>query len=457
LITVFNQVLSLGMGCQSLSMYASRTPSDAWIDEMHTILTSLVIITTIVVCWLGLCAWRVLLQRGGASKQLQLNELQNPLVQSQISAKPVPMFACDHAYYRAAVELESWTDMVGRMYEVDFVPGVPGSVPVRPLPELEKWLCICSEQAENCGAHEPIDWIWSSRALVATDFKATEASEITKSYVAWRCQNPGITVPMLAWINFAIVIVPFEDKFGRPVAISRLRSYHKGLPLSLMTNGYRATADGVIAHLLRKRDVTPSRTNPLEQWILCIDCEGIGWSNFSIEVVKMFISESKHRYMDRIAAIYMLNPPSIWGLMWSMMRPMLAPRTLRKIKLVPAAQVSATMCDLMGARADELLPKSYGGSARPIPPPGQGVTLEEKVGGLLAETWMSLRAVESEAYSIEEDKDQAASDFQQSSLSAAFLCCGAPHKLGRQDSSSRRRSSTGQGRFARQQRRAATL
>eukprot|EP00418_Pyrodinium_bahamense_P096351 CAMPEP_0179028536 /NCGR_PEP_ID=MMETSP0796-20121207/9595_1 /TAXON_ID=73915 /ORGANISM="Pyrodinium bahamense, Strain pbaha01" /LENGTH=138 /DNA_ID=CAMNT_0020724679 /DNA_START=134 /DNA_END=546 /DNA_ORIENTATION=+ len=138
------------------------------------------------------------------------------------------------------------------------------------------------------------------------------------------------------------------------MAISRLRAYHPGLPIEVMTNGYRTTADAVIAHLLLKRGAEFSRTNPLEQWILCIDCEGIGWSNFSMEYIRMFLREAAERYMERIGAIYLLNPPSGWRLMFAVMKPFIQPRTLRKIKLVHPPDVPKVMCELVGERANEL-------------------------------------------------------------------------------------------------------
>lgn len=206
-------------------------------------------------------------------------------------------------------------------------------------------------------------------------------------------------------MDYAIVIVPFEDTRGRPVAISRLRSYHSKLPLELMTNGYRATADAVIAHFLFKRSQNVSAKNPLEQWVLCIDCEGVGWSNFSMSYVQMFVQESAEHYMERISAIYMLNPPTTWRLFWQILKPVLHPRTLRKIKLVPSAEVPQVMRELIGARANELLPEAYGGSAPPFPPPGQGRTAEEKVGALLANTWKQLGVCLDENIRVKRESD----------------------------------------------------
>jgi hypothetical protein len=289
-------------------------------------------------------------------------------------------------------DMQEWMDIVARMYEVEFHPTEPPSSKVEHHPETASLLHDLRAQerhSKRC-LHEPIDDIWFARALIACDFDAQKSSQLVQDYIAWREQSGGLVIPSEAWLNYAIVIVPFEDSRGRPVAISRLRSYHKGLPIEMMTNGYRATADGVIAHMLMNRASQFSRTNPMEQWVLCIDCIDVGWDNVSMEYIKMFISESKERYMERISVIYMLHPPSAWRLMWAMVKPLLHPRTLRKIKLVPSHEVPIAMRNLMGDRADACLPPNYGGSAAPFPAPGHGSTLDEKVGALLADSWRKL-------------------------------------------------------------------
>lgn len=312
----------------------------------------------------------------------------------QLSSSAPRIFPAPSRSFSASCS-DTWLlETVARLYEVDFNPDQPATLPVQ-LPQslaskLQDVMAALPAQMgaaphQNCS--EPLDIVWAARALVATDFDVERASDLMREYAGWRGSNPGLTKPVQAWLDFAIVIVPFEDRHGRPVALSRLQAYHSGLPLEQMTNGYRATADGVIAHLVLNRGLTISRTNPLEQWILCIDCQGAGWQNFSMEYVRMFVQESKHRYMERISVIYLLNPPAAWRLMWSIMTPILHPRTLRKIRLVHSAKVPETMCELLGDKADELLPPCYGGKAAPFAPPGKGKTLEEKVGTLLANTW----------------------------------------------------------------------
>eukprot|EP00747_Dinoflagellata_sp_TGD_P111850 gnl/TRDRNA2_/TRDRNA2_171321_c0_seq2.p1 gnl/TRDRNA2_/TRDRNA2_171321_c0~~gnl/TRDRNA2_/TRDRNA2_171321_c0_seq2.p1 ORF type:complete len:130 (+),score=10.93 gnl/TRDRNA2_/TRDRNA2_171321_c0_seq2:2-391(+) len=123
--------------------------------------------------------------------------------------------------------------------------------------------------------------------------------------------------------------------------------------------------------------------------------------------------------MERIAAIYLLTPPAYWRVMWNMMRPFLHPRTLRKIQLVPSANVPSVMRDLLGTRADSLLSHNYGGLAPPYPPPGKGRTLEEKVGALLAHTWSQLGVVE-----IAAEKQPLTDTVNVQSWLQGLTCCG---------------------------------
>jgi len=327
------------------------------------------------------------------------------------------------------LDMRLWAEIVARLYEVDFHPINPPTVTVRPKPDLAALLRVVRvPRADPDDAyHEPIDDIWAARVLIAQDFDTVKASQVVQAYVAWRRNFRGLVVPSQAWVDYAIVIVPFEDVRGRPVAISRLRSYHPGLPLDMMTNGYRATADGVIAHMLMSRSPHFSRTNPLEQWVLCIDCTGIGWSNFSMEYIRMFVRESQERYMERISVIYMLNPPSSWRLMWAMMKPLLHPRTLRKIRLVPSQEVPVEMRKLLGDRADALLPPNYGGSAPHFPPPGHGRTLDEKVGALLAKTWRHLGVQLHCEEDLPQDSAQPSRKYSgrlAAKMPRSALCCG---------------------------------
>jgi hypothetical protein len=290
---------------------------------------------------------------------------------------------------------EWWRTTVARVHQVDFVPDAPPSVEVQPPPDLfEKMehVVAAAASAAREGLHEPIDEIWATRALIATDFNADAAATLATAYVRWRSDLSGLTLPDKSVVDKAIVIVPFTDRFGRPVAISRLRYVEPG-KLDLMTNHYRSVWDGIIAHLTLGRQADVSRTNPLDQAVCCVDCEGMSFKNASMEYARMFLREGSERYLERTSVMYILNPPFIFHTAFAMVEPLLHPRTKRKIQLVKKADVPRLMRGLVGEdRADSVLPPKFGGSAAPFPPPGEGRTLDEKVGAVLASTWCALGA-----------------------------------------------------------------
>jgi len=326
-----------------------------------------------------------------------------------------------------------WTETVGRIHEVDFSSEAPGSVPKRALDNLLSQLRAVAASVAACSdeeRHEPVDDIWAARALIATDFDVPQAVKAASSYVERRKAFTGISVPSGSIIDRAITLVPFEDRFGRPVAIGRIRYVAPG-NLEDMTNHYRSAFDGMVSHMLlarQERGGQVSRTNPLEQVVLCVDCDGMSWRNASMEYSLMFGRESGDRYLERIAVMYIMNPPAIWYWFFAMLDPILHPRTKRKIQLVKSADVRNLMRGLVGEhRADELLPPNFGGSAKFYPPPGEGRTLEEKVGALLAQTWVRLGAAESGGSwgSIEASGSMDNPGFQSTSAVGCMACFGS--------------------------------
>lgn len=289
-----------------------------------------------------------------------------------------------------------WKETVARIHDGDFSPDAPSSVPVRPLEDLMAHLRVVTASVVARGdpeLHEPVDDIWAARALIATDFDVARAADAASSYVDRRKTSSGIALPIRSVVDRAITLVPFEDRFGRPVAITRVRYVSSG-HMETMTNHFLSTCDGMISHMLLAREERGgqvSKTNPLEQFILCVDCEGMSWKNACMEYCHMMKRECAERYLERLAAMYVLNPPASLGLFSAMLDPILHARTKRKIQLVKSRDVPRVMRRLVGEdRADDLLPPNLGGSAKPFPALGHGRTLEDKVGALLAKTWRRL-------------------------------------------------------------------
>jgi len=132
--------------------------------------------------------------------------------------------------------------------------------------------------------------------------------------------------------------------------------------------------DAVVAHFMLQRTSTVSRLNPLEQYVCFLDLRQAGWQNFSRDWVKMMARESAHHYADRLANVYVLFPNPIFQALWRMASPLLHPRTLRKVQLIPHDKVPDFVGSLI--EAPESVPVEYGGEAANWPAPTECKTLQ---------------------------------------------------------------------------------
>lgn len=240
--------------------------------------------------------------------------------------------------------------------------------------------------------NEPIDDIYAARLLNATDHCTKKAQKLLAGYMAWRQTVPGAVTPTDAWLDTAQVIVPFEDRLGRPVIIIRTKFHFPGKkqPTSLLESGYRATLDSIINHLLLNRVSNGglSMTNPLEQFAVFLDLQGTGWKNFALSTIKLMNAESNDRYFDRMQKVYVLSPPGLFSAWWGLTSPILHPRTRRKVQIVKAHEVPTFVRDLI--RDDSVIPREWGGMAPNWPEPSRCRTFEEKAGVLAANAMRKL-------------------------------------------------------------------
>jgi len=254
-----------------------------------------------------------------------------------------------------------------------------------PLSKLRKLVQPLLRQSWQL--REPMDDIFLCRLLIAKDFNVDLALPLATTYVAYREEMDGGVQPPSAWTAAGMVIVPFEDRQGRPVVVVRAKFIDASMSSELLRSGYRSTVDGIIAHLLSKRSSKVSATNPLEQYVLVFDSEGAGWSNFSTEIVKIMVNESNNHYPERLARIYVVNCTSFSRYCFKLCSGMLHPRTVKKTQFITTDQVPALMTDLVDL---DKLPVEYGGNATSWVPPSAARNLDEQTGVILAKTYRRL-------------------------------------------------------------------
>jgi hypothetical protein len=242
-----------------------------------------------------------------------------------------------------------------------------------------------SDPLDHWQFHEPIDDVFFSRMLIATDFDLQKARALAMKYIRYREVQGGGVVPPPAWINLGLVTIPFEDRHGRPVVLVRIRFHDpKTQPPSLVEAGLRTTLDSLIAHLLFNRTAEISESNPLEQYVLIIDAEGATSRNFSLQTLKTMIRESSSRYPDRVAQIGILGVNNTVSMVFGMASKFLHPRTKKKVHCVRRSEVQDFMRKLVNP---ELLPVEYGGSGPTMPLPSHCCDLSGSVGSILASVW----------------------------------------------------------------------
>jgi len=284
------------------------------------------------------------------------------------------------ALFVSSHSLSFFEEEVGKIYSVFG----PEAKPVQMRSHLDRLHKILGLPHEEEGLSEPIDDILLARFLVARDFDVEKAAALVKGYCQWRRELCGGVVPSARSIAQDLITVPFEDRKGRPVVMVKIRNCDPTVPAKSFQRFYRAIVDVVSMHSLCKRTGNISPSNTLEQYLLVIDMEGAGFSNFSLQGVQLMVAESNTNYPDRLSQVYVLGCNATVLGIWHMTQQVIHPRTRRKVQLISSSDVRKTMMELVDP---ELLPPHYGGSAPAWPRTGEAKTLDEKAGPLAAEVW----------------------------------------------------------------------
>lgn len=300
-------------------------------------------------------------------------------------------------------QLKRFEDEVRRIYAVNHdkppfgrgMKNLNGPVPPCDVKEsIRQMRAACADLQEPVTGgwrlHEPLDDIFYTRFLTAVDFHQARALQLIRNYVKFRREMRGGTPPDYSWLKAGLGIVPFEDVMGRPIIVARAKYFDSQISAETFRSFYRGMVDSIIAHLLMKRRPQLSDTNPFEQYVLVLDVLGATRRNFSMTAIQVMIHESNNYYPDRVAQIFVLGVNLAVRSLWSLVSPMVMPRTRKKTELIKEADVPNLMRQLVG---HEKLPEEYGGSAPRLPSPAQAKTLSDMAGPIPADIWEKLGAV----------------------------------------------------------------
>jgi len=301
-------------------------------------------------------------------------------------------------------QLHRFHDEVRRIYAVDHdkppfgtgnCVGSDEFVPPCDIREsIRQMRAACADlQESHTGSwrsYEPLDDLFYARHLIAVDFHHARAVQVVRNYVAYRHQHHGGIFPDYSWLKLGMAVLPFEDVMGRPVLLARAKYFDPQISADTFRTFYRGMVDAIIAHLLQKRHARLDDTNPLEQYVVVIDVIGAQRKNFCLTPIKVMIQESNNHYPDRVAEIFVLGVNMAVRSLWSIVSPMVQPRTRKKTQMFTTNEVPQFMRRLVDPSR---LPEDYGGLAPNLPGPPDARTLVEMAGRIAADVWETLGAV----------------------------------------------------------------
>jgi hypothetical protein len=297
-------------------------------------------------------------------------------------ARNFPLGLPEAAFVRTCNQMALLEERVASIYaKDDKAPALDVKGPLDKLRQMVQPL-----ERADWTLREPLDDIMLCRLLIATDFKVDKAFSLADRYVQFRRNIGGGLCPPSDWVATGAILIPFEDRWGRPVVVVRAK-YLDAYNSELLERGYRATLDTLIAHLLSKRGSRISQSNPLEQYVVALHVEGATWRNWSTSLVRMMVGESQRHYPERLAQIFVLGCNSFVRGMWGLSAPLLHPRTTKKVKMVGQSEIAGFM---QGQVEDGTLPQDLGGSAPALVHPAAANNIEELAGKIAADTWERL-------------------------------------------------------------------
>jgi len=223
------------------------------------------------------------------------------------------------------------------------------------------------------------------RWLVAREWDVGAARRSLVEHASWRAyQVPGGRVPearVAAPLSEGKVLLQGVDKAGRALMIVRAR-LHRPIPAAAAANpppppspaalladptlpldplrAQRAFVTYVLDACLAACDPV---SNPGRRIVSLFDLTGATLQNMDVACMRHVIGTLNAHSVERMAAMYFYNPPSVfWGL-WRALSPLLPEATRAKIVLVDGKRRG----ELVEAIGRAALPSEYGGDAEPLP------------------------------------------------------------------------------------------
>ncbi|KAI0300807.1 CRAL-TRIO domain-containing protein [Russula brevipes] len=157
------------------------------------------------------------------------------------------------------------------------------------------------------------------------------------------------------------------DKLGRPIhiqsfgAISPKRLYQNITPQEHWQT-VLVNIEALLAEVLPAASAAAGR--PIRQALVIVDLKGFGLSQFWTfkSIARRFFDVSQNYFPETMGQLIIINAPTSFTAIWSMIKPWLAPRTLDKITILGANHPDQHAVLLLDLVPPENLPTALGGT-----------------------------------------------------------------------------------------------
>ncbi|KAK2464172.1 hypothetical protein APHAL10511_003629 [Amanita phalloides] len=198
-------------------------------------------------------------------------------------------------------------------------------------------------------------WLYDTstlfRILKRHNFTRSFALEAVRKNLFWRLNNLQ-TPPRHAATNF-LQCLPSSilDPFDRPIIILKMVDFNQtfdGIKPWILQ-----TFESLRINLERLNDNV--RVNPVLQYMVLLDLEGLLFQNINIELIAWTLREVIPRFPGMLAGVFILNYSWAHSSLWSIIKRLLPPPALSRVFF-------PTNAELLEYFTPSALPQEYGGT-----------------------------------------------------------------------------------------------
>mmetsp|Transcript_28921 Transcript_28921/g.43678 ORF Transcript_28921/g.43678 Transcript_28921/m.43678 type:complete len:274 (+) Transcript_28921:215-1036(+) len=165
------------------------------------------------------------------------------------------------------------------------------------------------------------------------------------------------------------------DKYGRPVMVERVGAWNVRDVMEAAANDddflkLHCIACETLIHMDRPNDAVDDRGQ-----VIIMDCQGLSVGHLKPGLIKAFgrlSSNDSAHYPDTLAHIFVVNAPTLFSVLATLIKPFMDPDTYSKVHV--SSSVPKNLTEIVGS---DCLPKSLGGKREGIFPYNEDAPLSD--------------------------------------------------------------------------------